>query len=263
MPFLIDFLKNPPLSSSFPSRHRLCFQRCLSITLRSLPSLMWVTIHLLWSILNSALMQLCVCTRVCAPVSLCMFCLCLRVCVHHPPLLLYQPGSDSVFIASHERLCEHLRSFYFIIAAPLRVFEYVWALCPVCWTGQSLLILTAGHFSNRGLNPKTGTYRDMHHARVCKYVCPSLVYSSRHVLFALHGQKVLEPAGEIWSPECMHTHTLARTYTRVRAHSHSVCLWKRAVSAALTHHSSLATNSVRPLSSFSHPTLLSENSIRG
>lgn len=205
----------------------------------------------------------CVCVRACAPVFLCAFCLCLRGCAPYPPLLLYQPGSDNVFIASHKGLYEHLNSFFFIISAPLQVCEHVWALCPVCWTGQSLLILTAGHFSNRRLNPKTGTYRDMHHARVCKYVCPSLVYSSRHVLFALHGQKVLEPAGEIWSPECTHTRTLARTYTRVRAHSHSVCLWKRAVSAALTHHSSLATNSVRPLSSFSHPTLLSENSIRG
>lgn len=113
MPFLIDFLKNPPLSSSFPSLHRLCFQLCLSITLRSLPSLMWVTIHLLWSILNSALMHLSVCVRVCAPVFLCAFCL--RVCVHYPPLLLYQPESHNVFIASHKGVCEHLRSFFFKI----------------------------------------------------------------------------------------------------------------------------------------------------
>lgn len=162
-----------------------------------------------------------------------------------------------LIIESHKGPCECL--FYFLfITASVRLWEHVWALCSQCSLDQSSLILTARHFSSHGLNPKTGTYSDMLHACVCEHVCPSLVYSFQRVLFSLHGQKVLERVSEIWRPK----NTRAQTHTCTHSHIR-VCLWKRAVSAALTHHSSLATNSVRPLSSLSHPTLLSENSIRG
>lgn len=80
-----------------------------------------------------------------------------------------------------------------------------------------------------GENPKIATYTDMLHVRVCKHVCPSLDYSFQHVLFSLHGQKVLEPVGEIWRPKMhAHAHTQARVLTLV-------CVCESELSVLLSH----------------------------
>lgn len=176
---------------------------------------MWASIHLLPSLLNSR------------PVFLCgLFVLSAFTSISN---LVQQRR----IIESHKGDCECF--FYFLfITASVRVCEHVWELCSQCWIDQSLLILTARHFSSHGLNPKTGTYRDTLHVRVCEHVCPSQVYSFQRVPFSLHGQKVLEGVSEIWRPK----YTRAQAHTHIHAHTRILtfaCVCESELSVLLSH----------------------------
>lgn len=89
-----------------------------------------------------------------------------------------------------------------------------------------------------------------------KHACPLLLTPVCTVLTAWTKSPWTFGVGKIRRPAYTNTHKCACTVSHAR-------LWKWAVRPALAHHSSLAANSVRPLSSLLYPTLLSENSIRG
>lgn len=178
------------------------------------------------------------------------------MCVHCPSFVshtcVYLPSLQDLFSQTISLLSQgaeqRLGCFTFFI------YPCVWACMSalICMLNRPIFIDPCCRAFSQTLSK---TQRQVH-AHVCVSVCAHH-YSA---------------CPSMCSSRCMDKKSLNQwvKYGGVHAATHTlmhtlmiVCLWKRAVSAALTHHSSQATNSVRPLSSLSHPTLLSENSIRG
>ena len=168
----------------------------------------------------------------------------MHLCAYYQPLLQHQLRYDNIIIESHKAGCECFLFFLFFLIHP-----WISLSVPACMSAvlsmlnrRSLLILTAGLFSNHGPKPQ--------HAYIKWCACVNVRVSIAGLFIAACAALWTKSP---WSSRMKYggpnTHE-----RRARVHACTyVCLWERAVSAALAHHSSQATNSVRPLSSLSYP----------
>lgn len=196
-----------------------------------------------------------------------------HLCFHLPPQLFQLPGPSDVIqhhwlCLMHPSLCVCARFSNVFIKSPKLVvnicFHYSSLLLHECMSMCKHCALYVEHtdiywswlqgiFQTMGSKPKTGADRRrlrVHFMKTCVSITINSMDTGRTESPWTFGM------GKIWRPKYTDTHKCACTVSCAR-------LWKQAVRPALAHHSSLAANSVRPLSSLLYPTLLSENSIRG
>ena len=176
-------------------------------------------------------MCLCVCVCVhllsCVPLPLWV---CLYVCELSAFTSISTLLQQCLYWVTRRRLFIYL---FLFIAASARVCERVWAPCSVCWIDRSSLILTAGHFSNPGLNPQDG---HVYRSTPCVCMCwagasnTTLLTPARVALAAW----TKSPWTDGWSMEAyMHAHK--HTHTHERVSTHRLCVFLKASCQCCSH----------------------------